>query len=431
VCALSGIAAADGYSLHVLGAAQAAWTDNLFSQPDGDGRDADFYYQLRPGAMLTYETPRTVHQLSVDLEANLYQEHDEAYNVQYMAGWRGFFLVSPRSEAGASALFSQGALSALAQSGQASDGNIDPASVSGESESTYMSLDFGQNYSYTPTREIRLTQGARARYFETDTVASDTSGLEVGLSGGADRGWKYSAVALQLSGAFVQLERSTGEDRETDQVNSSAVISWRRDFGPRWSSLIDAGVTALVPLDEGDEMVIQPTVGAGVSYAPNWGSAGLQIRRSVTPNLYLAQNTINDSAIVNAWLPLPWLTDDPLLPKLTVQGTLGIQRSQLIDTNDGTIQSGYDLFAGDVAVNYVPRDAMVVSVRGQHLRQVRDEDAVMANVNSYDRTTIMVTVTGRFPDRLAAEIPQRSSMRVDRSNNTPVGEEVSAQPTAD
>jgi hypothetical protein len=42
----------------------------------------------------------------------------------------------------------------------------------------------------------------------------------------------------------------------------------------------------------------------------------------------------------------------------------------------------------------------------------------------------MITATGRFPDRLAAEIPVRSSMRVDRSNNTPVGEEQAAPAAA-
>lgn len=424
--ALGGTAHAGGYSIHVLGTGQGAWTDNLFSQADDSATppEADFYYQFRPGVLLTYETPRTVHQFSADLDAMLYQSNDQAWTLQTMLGWRGFFTVSPRSEAGAQALFSYGQLSSLTMQGSASDGTIDEATLGGDPDATFLSLDVGQNYSFTPTRELRLTQGARVRRFETTAGDTSTSGQELGLSGGADRGWKYTAVALQLSGSLVALERNTGDDPTTDQVNASAVVSWRRDFGPRWTSLIDAGMTSIVPLDEGDQLVLQPTVGGQVSYAPNWGTAGLQLRRSVAPNLYLAQNTITDSAIVNAWLPLPWLTDDPLLPKLTVQGTLGVQRSRLLDTRDGSIQSGFDLVSGDVAVLYVPRDGVTFGARAQHVRQVADEDAVMDNVTSYDRTTFMVTVTGRFPDRLAAEVPVRSSLRVDRSNNTAVGEEV-------
>jgi hypothetical protein len=421
-----GSAHAGGYSIHVVGTAQGAWTDNLFSQADDpvNPPEADFYYQFRPGVMLTYETPRTVHQLSADVDAMVYQSNDQAWSLQYMLGWRGFITVSPRSEAGASAMFSHGQLAALTMQGAASDGTIDEASLAGDAEATFTSLDVGQNYAYTPTRELRLTQGARARRFETSAGETSTSGQELGLSAGADRGWKYTAVAMQLSSSLISLERNTGDDPTTDQVNVSAVLSWRRDFGPRWSSLVDAGMTSIVPLDEGDQLVLQPTVGGQVSYAPNWGTAGLQLRRSVAPNLYLAQNTISDSAIVNAWLPLPWLTDDPLLPKLTVQGTLGVQRSRLLDTRDGSIQSGFDLVAGDVALLYVPRDGVTVGARAQHVRQVADEDAVMDNVTSYDRTTFMVTVTGRFPDRLAAEVPLRSSTRVDRSDNTAVGDEV-------
>lgn len=428
------LAHAGGYSIHVLGTAQGAWTDNLFSQADDSATppEADFYYQFRPGVMLSYETQRTVHQLSGDIDAMLYQSNDEAWSLQYMTGWRGFFMVSPRSEAGASATFSYGQLSALTMRGEASDGVIDDATHTSDSDATFMSLDVGQSYSYTPTRELRVTQGARARQFTTEAGGTQTGGRELGLSAGADRGWKYTAVALQMSGSLVALERTpSGDDPTTDQVNTSGVLSWRRDFGPRWSSLIDGGMTAIVPLDEGDQLVLQPTVGGQVSYAPNWGTAGLQLRRSVAPNLYLAQNTINDSAIVNAWLPLPWLTHDPLLPKLTVQGTIGLQRSRLLDTRDGSIQSGFDLIVGDVALLYVPRDGVTVAARAQHLRQTADEAAVMDNVSSYDRTTFMVTVTGRFPNRLAAEMPLRSSLRVDRSTNTPVGEEVAPAPTGD
>lgn len=421
-----GTAHADGYSLHVLATAQASWTDNIFSVPASGAaleRESDIYYQFRPGAMLTYETPRTVHQVSYEIDASLYQEHDEAQGLQHIAGWRGFFLTSPRSELGLSAQFSTGSLTSLSTSTPASQ----PMQPQASGGSDYVSIDVGENLSFTPSQELRLTQGLRGRSFSTtDATDTATTGIEVGASGGADRGWKYSAVALQLGTSFVRLERATETPPVTDQLNLNAVVSWRRDFGPRWTGLFDGGVTSIVPLGDG-EVVVQPTVGAQAAYAPNWGSAGLSIRRAVAPNLYLARNTVTDSAVVNAWLPLPWLTDDPLLPKLTIQLTAGAQRTQLIDTSDGAILSGFDLLTGDIAVGYTPRPGVTFGVRAQHLRQLADDSAVM-ELLSYDRTTVMVTVTGRWPDRLAAEIPARSSLRVDRSDNTPVGEEVPAQP---
>ncbi len=424
---VSGTAHAGGYSVHVIGSAQSIWTDNLYSVPESPDPDrppyeSELYHQLRPGVLVTYETPRTVHNLSYDIEANVYTDHTEAWSLQHLAGWRAFFMTSPRSELGVSALFSTGDLNALATRQTASDGTL---IVQPGGSSSFVSIDVGENLQYTATRELRLTQGFRARRFTTtDGLGTETDGIEIGASGGADRSWQYSAAALQLASSYVTLERvaEMAPVDANDQINASATVSWRRDFGPRWSSLIDGGVTSIVPLDEGDQLVIQPTIGAQVGYFPNWGTAGLSIRRAVAPNLYLAQNTISDSAIVNAWLPLPWLTDDPLRPKLSVQGTLGAQRSRLIDTSTGDIESGFDIFAGDVAVNYVPLDGVTLSLRAQHLRQNADESAGM-EVLSYVRNTVMIMVMGRFPDRLAGEVPLRASMRVDRSNVTPVGEE--------
>jgi hypothetical protein len=77
----------------------------------------------------------------------------------------------------------------------------------------------------------------------------------------------------------------------------------------------------------------------------------------------------------------------------------------------------------DLAIQYNPRPGLGFAVRAQHLRQVIDPDATMVTGVDYDRTTVMASVTWRFPDRLAADIPVRDSLRVDRSNNTPVGEE--------
>jgi len=418
---------ADAYSLHVLGSAQVAWTDNLFSVPD-EGlattpHEGDVYYQFRPGVLGTYETPRSVHQLSYDLEANLYSTHNEAWSLQHLGAWRGFFMLTPRSELGASLSVSTGTLTSLSTRGTAADGTI-VALPSGENR--FLSLDASQHLSFTPTRELRLTQGALGRSFSTtDALGAESTGIEVGLNGGADRGWKYSAVSLHLSGSFVSLAPTAAKAPgvATGEPNTSAVASWRRDFGPRWTALFDAGITSIIPLDEGDQLVIQPTVGAQASYAPNWGSAGLAIRRAVAPNLYLAQNTISDSVIANAWLPLPWLARDPHQPKLSVQGTVGANRTQLIDTSTGAIESGFDVLSADVALNYVPREGVSVALRAQHIRQVADDASIM-EVVGYDRTTILIAVTGRFPDRLAAEIPARDSLRVDRSNVTPIGDEV-------
>lgn len=419
-------ARADAHSIHVLGHLQTAWTDNLLSAPEDDDPntpepEADFYTQISPGLLVSYETPRTIHELTADLDANLYARNDEAYSLQGRGGWRGFFLTSPRSELSTAASFATGETATMSTSQPASMGT---GTVQPGGNNTFWSVEGAENLSWTATQAVRVSQSVRLRRFETtdETTGISSGGSEVGLSGGVDRGWQYTAVAFQLSASYVTLT-ATGAEESTDTVNSNAVVSYRRDFGPRWNALFDGGAAAVIPLDEG-ETVVQPTVGAMVGYAPNWGHAGLQLRRSLAPNLALGQNTVTDSATINASLPTPWLTNDPNLPKLVVSGSGGFTRTQTIDSTTGTLQSGFDVVHADVAIQYQPRIGLGFALRGQHLRQVAADDAVGAMTTfDYDRTTVIVSMTYRFPDRLAAEIPLRDSLRVDRGGNTSVGEE--------
>jgi len=220
----------------------------------------------------------------------------------------------------------------------------------------------------------------------------------------------------------VSLDRVTPTlTSSTDQLDLDLVGSWRRDFGPHWTALLDAGVRGIVPLDDQHDPVLQPTVGGQLGYFPHWGNASLSVRRAVAPNLYLARNTVTDVAVASAWLPLPWLAPERARPTLSVQGTAGVQRARLIDA-DGTLASGFDLVTGDLALTYAPREGLAVTARVQHLRQLGASGAVM-DIFDYDRTTVMISATGRFPGRMAAEIPIRSSLRVDRSDVTPVGNE--------
>ncbi|MBK9035809.1 MAG: hypothetical protein IPL61_31935 [Myxococcales bacterium] len=423
-CALAGGSArADAnYSLHVVGTTQVSWTDNLFAVPDDavaplPPHEGDFQIQFRPGVLGTYETQRTTHNLEYDLEANLYLAHDEARSLGHHATWRGFYLTSPRTELNSSVTFSAGTLAALSTQAAPSEGQP-VATVSGNG--TFWGLDAGQGLNFGVTPELRLTQGLAARRFSTSIDGGgDSGGYEVGGSLGADRGWKRSALAIHGQARYVTLEQGATDARS---INSNLVLSFRRDFTPRWTALADVGGAWIASLDDAPSM-IQPTFGINVGYTPVWGSAGLALRRSMAPNLYIAENTISDSAIANASLPLPWLTDDPNLPRLVASGALGASRNQIVRGDQVT--SSVNVVNADVALTYAPRGDVTVTLRAQHLRQIPGTSTGVASAAlEYDRTTFVVQATFRFPERLAAEIPQRDSLRVDRSDNTPVGDEV-------
>lgn len=415
----------ENYSLHVIGSAQVSWTDNLFAVPDDAAdplppHEGDTQLQLRPGVLGTYETPRTIHNLEYDLDANLYVAHDEARSLGHTATWRSFFLTSPRSEVQTSVIYARGALATLATRSPAAGGQPQPTA---SGDGTFWSLDAGETAHYSLTPELRLSQGLGARTFTNQLATGDAGGYQLGGSLGGDRGWKHSAVAVTAQTAYVVLDQGVATARTQ---NSSLVVSYRRDFTPRWNAVADAGATWIASLDDAPS-TIQPTAGVLVGYLPNWGNAGLQLRRTMTPNLYIAENTINDLASINATLPLPWLRGDAPAPRLTLAGAAGVARSRVIEGD--TTTSSIDIVNADVALTYAPRGDLALSLRAQHLRQLPgDSSGAAAPAYAYDRTTVVLSAVWRFPERLAAEIPSRDSLRVDRSDDTPVGEEVAPTP---
>jgi hypothetical protein len=108
----------------------------------------------------------------------------------------------------------------------------------------------------------------------------------------------------------------------------------------------------------------------------------------------------------------------------------GAQRTQIIDLENGEIADGLVMLTGDVAVAYTPMNAIAFSVRYQHIRQNADDMTLLPMQTNFDytRNTVMITAYARWPDRLAGEVPQRESLRVDRSDTTAVGEETNATP---
>ena len=421
VCAPA-VARADEWSLHLLGAGMMGWTDNVFSAPDepvatpgGEtvGVESALYYQITTGALFSYERPRMVHEVSYELDANFYPGHGGATALSHRAGWRGHFLTGPRSDLGATALYSMGQTSAVvSREAMPNTG----ARQSGSSD--FVQGDLTETFNYSISRPLRLTQGALARRYENkDDYNTTSTGMELGGSLGIDRAWRYNAVGLLANVRYVDLATRTEPENMpavitgSDSMNVQGVLSWRRDLGRHWSSLLDGGATVLVPINEGDRTVAQPTFGGQLTYFPDWGQAYVQVRRSMAPNLYIAQNMITDSAVLSVGMPLPWLTDDPAQPRLTIQGTGGVTRTQVVDLSNADTDAGFDVIVADLAVAYTPRNAVAMALRAQHLRQDATGDNALVGFD-YDRTTVMFTIYARWPDRLAGEVPANESLRV-------------------
>lgn len=422
---------ADGYSLHALINIRNGWTDNLQSaesETSTPPKQADFYTQLVPGFLGTWEKPRLIQELFYEAEANLYLEASEGASLSHRGGWRGFFLLSPLSEMTTSVQVSGGQLNTFNTWGQSQTG--EPVYLP-SAQSTFAMVEAREQYTRQLSRPLRMTQTGAARVFSSiaEGAPERSTGYEAQLGGGLDRSWNYNALGLNVQGTYAVL--GAGTDDPTQSTFIGLTGSWRRDLSHRWSTMVDVGATAIIPIESGDELSYGPTAGLQIGYYPQWGSAGLNLRRSIAPNVFLQANTINDMATLNAWLPLPWLARDPRQPRLTVGGSVGAGWTQLIDPNTGQEYSGSSVRLADVGLGFEIRDQMHTGLRYQYLDQDIDEDAaanlMLANLRDYERHTVLLTFYARWPARVAAEVPIRASLRVDRSNVTPVGEEASPQ----
>jgi hypothetical protein len=426
VLAAAGTAHADGYSLHFVTNARLGWTDNLQSAESDESdppRQADAYTQLMPGFLFTYEKPRFIQELFYEAESNFYLENSDAWTLSHRGGWRGFYLTSPRSEVTTSVVVAGGVLNTFQTSSVAQNGQV---TLLPSARSNFGSLEARELYSLQVSRPWRVTQGADARMFTTSTDGVESTGYSLGLGGGVERAFNYNALGLAVQSGYTIL--GAGSVDPLHQVTGSVTGSWRRDISIHWSSLVDVGVTALVPVDSDDELVVGPTAGAQLSYFPEWGSAGLSVRRTIVPNLYINANTISDFAVLNAYVPLPWFRDRLQQPRFVVGSTIGAGQTSVYDPASGEKYSGFTIGLADVSLDYRIKEQMTMSLRYQYARQDIDEEALMSiDAHSYQRNTVLVTFYARWPERVAAEVPTRGSLRVDRSDATPAGEEINPQ----
>ena len=416
-------ASAGGFSLAATVRGQVAATDNVFSAPDepavgAPGRESDVFFQIRPGLLATFETPRTINEAVADVELTEYAKHTDAWGVSYHANIRNFFLISPRTEMTSTVDGGYGQLNALTARDPTTTGAV---VVLPAGNIDFRSGSVGEILAHSVNESFRVNQTAVIRYLESlDSTNAKTSTLEATATLGGDHLWKANALGLTATASYLSFGHTLNTVFSTiNEAELQLAARWRHDLSAQWNVSADGGMAALIPLNDGGTESVFPVAGVSLSYFPVWGAASLSLRHGVAPNLFIAENTVNDTATVTGTLPLPW--GDPKAPKWSVQTTLGAQRSQLIDTTSGAITSNFDVFSVDAALIYAATPAWAVSLRYQYIYQGTDTAAV-AQALGFTRDTLLLSVVGRWPEQVAVKVPNRTSMRVDGSDLTPVGD---------
>jgi hypothetical protein len=246
-----------------------------------------------------------------------------------------------------------------------------------------------------------------------------------------------STLGISVGASVARLERQAPSgamfgNRLDRTVSPRASLVYRRDLDRQWSFGADAGVVYVRPFGTDPYNPTEerrsgwfPIVGAQVAINDVWGRGALAVRRDVAPNLEIAQQTVNNSATVSAAFPLPWLDDSRRrAPKLVGLTSLGVVRTQLIDSESGETRSSIDAARVDAAVSYFPRPNITYTLRYEG--QFQRGDSLLADSVGFYRNTVYFTFAIRYPDDVAALVPKRranQSTRADRSDQSPIGAE--------
>jgi hypothetical protein len=426
-------ARADHTSVHATADGEVATTDNLFAAGSG-AREADMFFTVRPGVLYAYDAPQMIHDFTAEAEVLGYLSRSEQPLVNGRGMWKGLFLPGPRSQVTMTIDAATGILSLLASRTSSDETS---ATVTPSGKISVQQAGTSESSSWISSKHTRVLQGVVGRYgFTDDGSGTTTETREVGGNLGFERSFRQDTVALDASVSYLQLERIAPVgamlgSRFDHQVNPRYTVSWRHDLDKQWSTSADGGIVFVNPVgtDKYNPGAVRKSgtfgvFGAQLAYTQPWGRALLSGRRNVAPNLFLAQNTVNDEANLQLGLPLPWLAETMRNPRLAARGSLGVARTQLINSETGSTEGDFKVAHMDLSLGWTPTPGQTYGVRYELVYQTGDSAAVMT-IPAYLRNTLYVTFSLRYPERVAGEVPKRpKSMRSDRKDVLPDGVDV-------
>ncbi len=432
-------AAADRASYHATVNGDVAFTDNVFSEERGR-QDGDLFTQIRPGVRFTYGMPRMIHDLELEAEVTQYALHGNLPSLSGRAGWQGLFIPGPRSEVIMSANAASGVLNAITAR-TPPDQTIIQLTPLGKVD--YQTADGSQYASYVVNRDFRLSERLFARASRTDDNLDDptlVSSAEAGGTLGIERTFRNSTLSVEGGASIVRMERiapvgAPMGSRLDRQYNPRARGAWTYDIDRRFSAMIDGGLVYVIPYgkdphnpnDPPRQRGLFPIVGGSVSLVDVWGVATLGLRRDVTPNLLVAQNTVSNLATVSGAVPLVWRGEEPRrrAPKLVALGAVQAMRTQLIDPITSDVDNSFGLLRIDAGLQYQVRPGFTWTARYEFMLQTSGRDAMNQYVPGFFRNTLFFSFKIRWPEDVAFAVPKRrqNAVRSDRKDLMPLGAE--------
>jgi len=431
-------ASADNVDFYGTSIRSVATTDNATGAEQGRPHQGDIFSEVRPGFLITYNARRMVHELNSEVDF-LYHILTAKPNVTFRGGWKAFFLPSPLTELTVNADASLGQLNALSASLSPSE---DPTQVLPPGRVDVKNVTGSQNLSWVLSEGTRTWQRSFGRYATTldevpmvENVSTESS--EVGGGLGIEHTFKHDNFLFEGGLSYVHMLKLDPSGRQMgsrldQQWNPRAVVVWQHDINKQWSTNVDAGAVYVIPVgtdpynpDQTRKSAPFPILGLTTAYTDVWGRAQLAVRRQVMPNLFIAKNTVGDSINLTGAMPLEFLDKDSarVRPRVIGIGTIGFERTQLVDPISGTLNGQFEVARIDLGVGWSPRPGQTLGLRYELTYQTGDNVAEMI-VPTFFRNTFYFTFALRYPEDIKVRVPRRGeSVRADKKDLAPIGAE--------
>ncbi len=427
----SSFAHADNADIHALAAGSVATTDN--ANGSSTNPRGSIFSDVRPGLLVTYNAPRLIQELTGEVDFFYYFGRTKP-NVTFRGDWKAYVLTGPRTEMSLGASASMGQLNALSSGTPSIE---TPLLVQPEGRTDTKNAAASEAGSWVATEFTSLSQRGFVRYTTTEDtdpmIAVTTKSFEVGGGIGVDHRLRRDNFSFELGASYVYLEKRDPflkqmGDRLDKQINPRVVAVWAHDWSKAWSSAADVGVVYVNPIFNltGDtKSALFPIYGVTVAYTDVFGRAQFAARRQVIPNLFVAQNSISESLNATWAMPLAFLDKDQRrrAPKFVGVGTVGVDRTQMIDPIDANLIGNFLVARLDLSVGWQYKPGQTFGFRYEFAYQNGDNVADMI-VPSYYRNTFYATFALRWPDDVQVRVPRRNnSLRADKKDLAPIGAE--------
>jgi hypothetical protein len=392
-----------------VGESSLGYTDNAQASPRTAGQHTkSAFWMLSPGLTLALASPRNLQRLTYRFEYDFYFNSQASSSSANRLDYRGFFELSRRitlvlgGRATQSDRFNSVAFAAPG-AGAVGALPVGAGSYLDAAADETMGFDVAESWRAWQSSSVL----AATPLFDTEAPTT----LSAGLRAGIERSFKFDAVGVEGRGDYTTVSDGVtvdGSPAELQQLlTGGGVARWRHDFGPYFSSSVEAGALRAERLNS-QRGLSTPIGSASLFYVTEQGDAQLGYSHTLTTNALLGQSLLVDEVRLRGGLPL---TDKG---ELSLNGSSAYQLGRLLDER-AELATRVRVFLADISLGWQATKLLAVGVRYEHIRQKSGSDTPPLPVG-FVQNNVLLGMVLKFPPERDMPRPYRSPQRVDRSD---------------